>query len=73
MSESKNKKKELTLKEQQEADKAYARKTMTSSPNSSSNSRANKVVGKYKNGGSVGNKKVMPKKAMGGKMGKKSC
>ena len=27
----------------------------------------------FKNGGSVGSKKVMPKKAMGGKMGKKSC
>ena len=27
----------------------------------------------FRNGGSVGSKKVMPKKAMGGKMGKKSC
>jgi hypothetical protein len=27
----------------------------------------------FKNGGSVNGKKVMPKKAMGGKMGKKAC
>lgn len=27
----------------------------------------------FKNGGSVSSKKTMPKKAMGGKVGKKSC
>jgi hypothetical protein len=27
----------------------------------------------FKNGGSVGSKKAMPKKAMGGKIGKKAC
>jgi hypothetical protein len=51
------KKKELTLKQQQEADKAYARKTMTSSPNSFSNARATKVLGKSKTGGPVKIKK----------------
>jgi hypothetical protein len=57
MLQPKNKKKELTLKQQQEADKAHARKTMTRSPNSSSNARANKVVGKYKKGGLIKSKK----------------
>jgi hypothetical protein len=57
MLQPKKKKKELTLKQQQEADKAHARKTMTPSPNSYTNSRANKVVGKYKKGGSVKSKK----------------
>lgn len=50
-------KKELTLREQYEADKAYARKNIKSSPNSSSNARASKVVGNYKNGGLVKSKK----------------
>ena len=52
----KNKKK-LTLKEQQEADKAYARKNLKSSPNSYSNTRANRVVGNLKKGGSIKSKK----------------
>ena len=52
----KGSKKTLSLKEQVEADKAAARKRFKAYPNSSSNARANKVVG-MKTGGTVKSKK----------------
>ena len=49
--------KKLTMREQHEADKALAKKQFKASPNSHSNARASKVVGKYKKGGTKGKKK----------------